>query len=156
MRFISLLFIGVVGCSLVGCRSVPSKDTSISITLNDSLYWKRVSGDSLVKVPGSYVPLVVLPNRMEVGESKEKKDGQATVSVVKLPGDTIVVSASCDSLELMINILNEELIKVNKEKEDLREKVRPSKGSWKDRLGDGLIGFAIGVLSLCLVKRKSS
>ena len=79
-------------CILVGCRSTPTKNTNLTVTLNDSLYWKKTSGDSLIKIPGSYVPLVVLPDKLDVGEKKEEKKGQATVSVEKQEDGTLLVT----------------------------------------------------------------
>jgi hypothetical protein len=141
-------------CILVGCRSTPTKNTNLTVTLNDSLYWKKTSGDSLIKIPGSYVPLVVLPDKLDVGEKKEEKKGQATVSVEKQEDGTLLVTASCDSLELKIQVLTEELTKVNKQNEQLQEEVKaaPNKWNWfwKGFTSGALI--VLGIIILVLVK----
>lgn len=118
----------------------------MDITINDSLYYKKITGDSLVKIPGSYVPLVVLPNDMKDGESVSKKEGQANVDIIK-KGDTIFIEASCDSLELQINILEEELRKVKKVKDQSKEEIESpiSRSEWFFK------GFGVGILLIGII-----
>lgn len=137
-------------CILVGCRSTPTRNTNLTVTLNDSLYWKKTSGDSLIKIPGSYVPLVVLPDKLDVGERKEEKKGQATVSVEKQEDGTLLVTASCDSLELKIQVLTEELTKVNKQNSELQEQVKATPNKLRLIFLSLGVGFSFG-LSLALI-----
>lgn len=126
----------------------------MDITINDSLYYRKVTGDSLVKIPGSYVPLVILPNDMKDGESVSKKEGQANVDIIK-KGDTIFVEASCDSLLLQINILEEELRKIKKVEDKSKEEIKPpiSRSEWFFK-GFGIGIFLIGVIWIVNKIRK--
>lgn len=58
---------------------------------------------------------------MEDGEKRETSKGQANLSVQK-KGDTIVIVASCDSLELVVKSLKERLSKVSEEKRKLERR----------------------------------
>lgn len=139
-------FVIILSLMLVGCRCIPSSTHQMDITINDSLYYKKITGDSLVKIPGSYVPLVVLPNDMKDGESVSKKEGQANIDIIK-KGDTIFIEASCDSLELQINILEEELRKVKKVKDQSKEEIESpiSRSEWFFK------GFGVGILLIGII-----
>lgn len=104
----------------------------------------------MVKIPGSYVPLVVLPDKLDVGEKKEEKKGQATVSVEKQEDGTLLVTASCDSLELKIQVLTEELTKVNKQNSELQEQVKATPNKLRLIFFSLGVGFLLG-LSLALI-----
>jgi hypothetical protein len=116
-----------------------------TFTLKDSLVWEREMTDSLVKVPHSIVNMVVNPSKMEDGEKRETSKGQANVIVQKV-GDTIIVTASCDSLELVVKSLKERLSKISEENGNLKEEVKTS----PNRLLSFLGGMGIGAFTILI------
>lgn len=131
--------------SLGGCKSRPSKKTDYSFTLKDSLFWERELTDTLVKIPYSIVNLTINPQKMEDGEKRETSKGQANVIVQKV-GDTIIVTASCDSLELVVKSLKERLSKISEENGNLKEEVKTS----PNRLLSFLGGMGIGAFTILI------
>ena len=152
-----LTAVGVLLISMVGCRT-PDRMTNYTITINDSLFWEKKTGDSLVSIKGSYLPLVVLPSDMKDGDTIKKKEGQANLEVVK-KGDTLYLAASCDSLLLKINILEEKLSYASKTNENLQEQVKaaPNRFTWFSYgFGAGLLFLGIIILvAVYIIRRKS-
>lgn len=130
---------------LGGCKSRVSSKMDYTFTLKDSLVWEREMTDSLVKVPHSIVNMVVNPSKMEDGEKRETSKGQANVIVQKV-GDTIIVTASCDSLELVVKSLKERLSKISEENGNLKEEVKTS----PNRLLSFLGGMGIGAFTILI------
>lgn len=138
-----LLFCCFIG--LGGCKSRPSQKTNYNFTLKDSLFWERELTDTLVKIPYSIVNLTINPRKMEDGEKRETSKGQANVIVQKI-GDTIVIVASCDSLELAVKSLKERLSKVSHENGVLKEQVKAVPNKMLYLLG----GIAIGAFTILI------
>ena len=93
---------------VTSCRTT-KENTSIS--LKDRLEWNRKVSATLATIPSSLVELTVPMDslrRLPVGAVYTKKSGQATASVT-LRNDTVVVAASCDSLQQQVYRLEEEL-----------------------------------------------
>jgi hypothetical protein len=130
---------------LGGCKSRPSQKTNYNFTLKDSLFWERELTDTLVKIPYSIVNLTINPQKMEDGEKRETSKGQANVIVQKV-GDTIIVTASCDSLELVVKSLKERLSKISEENGNLKEEVKTS----PNRLLSFLGGMGIGAFTILI------
>ena len=146
---------------MTSCRSVSTqRDFTTTISIRDSFIWKRISGDSLLKVPLSTISVTLPPSFEEGGNARiEKRQGQATV-IAEKNDSTIVVTAICDSLEFHIKILNEELIKITKENSILKEQLETSKTSIVDKLIDSILPkllmflIIVGVVNI-FVKKKS-
>lgn len=138
-----LLFCCFIG--LGGCKSRPSQKTNYNFTLKDSLFWERELTDTLVKIPYSIVNLTINPQKMEDGEKRETSKGQANVIVQKV-GDTIIVTASCDSLELVVKSLKERLSKISEENGNLKEEVKAA----PNRLLSFLGGMGIGAFTILI------
>ena len=161
--FIKSKFIVLI-CSIItmmSCRSVSmQRDSIMTVSIKDSLVWKRTSGDSLLKVPSSTIS-VTLPPSFEVGGNAriERKQGQATV-IAEKNDSTIVITAVCDSLEFHVKILNEELMKMTKENSVLKEQLETSKISMVDKLIDSalpkllILLIILGVVNI-FIKKKS-
>ena len=128
-----------------GCKSRPSQKTNYNFTLKDSLFWERELTDTLVKIPYSIVNLTINPQKMEDGEKRETSKGQANVIVQKV-GDTIIVTASCDSLELVVKSLKERLSKMSEENGNLKEEVKAA----PNRLLSFLGGMGIGAFTILI------
>lgn len=145
-----LLFCCFIG--LGGCKSRPSQKTNYNFTLKDSLFWERELTDTLVKIPYSIVNLTINPQKMEDGEKRETSKGQANVIVQKV-GDTIIVTASCDSLELVVKSLKERLSKMSEENGNLKEEVKASPNRLLSFLGGmGISAFTILIALFILLK----
>lgn len=138
-----MLFCCFIG--LGGCKSRPSQRTDYNFTLKDSLFWERELTDTLVKIPYSIVNLTINPQKMEDGEKRETSKGQANVIVQKV-GDTIIVTASCDSLELVVKSLKERLSKMSEENGNLKEEVKAA----PNRLLSFLGGMGIGAFTILI------
>lgn len=147
--------------AMTSCRSVSTqRDFTTTISIRDSFIWKRISVDSLLKVPLSTISVTLPPSFEEGGNARiEKRQGQATV-IAEKNDSTIVVTAICDSLEFHIKILNEELIKITKENSILKEQLETSKTSIVDKLIDSILPkllmflIIVGVVNI-FVKKKS-
>nr|DAG77739.1 MAG TPA: hypothetical protein [Bacteriophage sp.] len=145
-----LLFCCFIG--LGGCKSRPSQKTDYNFTLKDSLFWERELTDTLVKIPYSIANLVINPQKMEDGEKRETSKGQANLSVQK-KGDTIVIVASCDSLELVVKSLKERLSKVSEENENLKEEVKAAPNRLLSFMGGiGMGAFTVLIALFILLK----
>lgn len=138
-----LLFCYFIG--LGGCKSRPSQRTDYNFTLKDSLFWERELTDTLIKIPYSIVNLTINPQKLEDGEKRETSKGQANVIVQKI-GDTIIVTASCDSLELVVKSLKERLSKMSEENGNLKEEVKAS----PNRLLSFLGGMGVGAFTILI------
>ena len=146
--------------AMTSCRSVSTqRDFTTTISIRDSFIWKRMSVDSLLKVPLSTISVTLPPSFEGGGNARiEKRQGQATV-IAEKNDSTIVVTAICDSLEFHIKILNEELIKITKENSILKEQLETSKTSIVDKLIDSILPklliflIIVGVVNI-FVKKK--
>ena len=138
-----MLFCCFIG--LGGCKSRPSQRTDYNFTLKDSLFWERELTDTLIKIPYSIVNLTINPQKLEDGEKRETSKGQANVIVQKI-GDTIIVTASCDSLELVVKSLKERLSKMSEENGNLKEEVKAS----PNRLLSFLGGMGVGAFTILI------
>lgn len=90
------------------CRTTKE---NTSMHLSDSLQWNRKVSVALATVPSSLAELTVPMDslrRLPPGAVYTKKSGQATATLT-MAGDTIIVYASCDSLQQMVYNLEEEL-----------------------------------------------
>lgn len=137
---------------LGGCKSRVSTKMDYTFTLKDSLVWERELTDTLVKIPYSIVNLTINPKKMEDGEKKETNKGQANLSIEK-KGDTIVIVASCDSLELVVKSLKERLSKVSEENENLKEEVKAAPNRLLSFMGGiGMGAFTVLIALFILLK----
>lgn len=55
--------------------------------------------------------------QLPAGTGYSRKSGQATVTLTKLPNDSIEVTATCDSLARQVIVLTEELTRIRNETE---------------------------------------
>lgn len=92
-----------------------------------------------------------------VGTGFSKRSGQATVNVTRMPGDSIEVTASCDSLARQVILLTEENIRIRnellkKEEEPPPEVIHEPTGFQWFQIWTGRL--AVAVLILILIKRR--
>lgn len=61
-------------------------------------------------------------NAIPIGTGFSKRSGQATVNVTRISGDSIEVTATCDSLARQVILLTEELVRIrNETSEEVKE-----------------------------------
>lgn len=96
------------------------KSLDHSVVIRDSLHITYKYVDSLIKVPGSYAPLVIIPKDMRDGEEKQNKSGQANVKVI-MKRDTLYIEASCDSLDLIIKAMEMEINRLSQTNDNLKK-----------------------------------
>ena len=93
---------------VLSCRTT-KENTSMS--LRDSLEWSRKVSVTLATIPTSLAELAIPMDslrRLPEGAAYAKRSGQATARVA-VAGDTLVVTAECDSLQRVVYSLEEEL-----------------------------------------------
>lgn len=98
-----------------------------------------------------------------VGTGFSKRSGQATVNVKKLSGDSLEVTATCDSLSRQVIILTEELTRIRNELKVQKEEpppvvVKEPTGFQWFQIWIGRIAVAVLVLFLIwkAIKRRLS
>ncbi|WP_294613086.1 hypothetical protein [uncultured Bacteroides sp.] len=96
-------------------------------------------------------------NTIPIGTGFSKRSGQAMVDVTRISGDSIEVTATCDSLARQVILLTEELVRIRNEtseevKELPPEVVREPTGWQWFQIWTGRT--AVIVLVLILIKRR--
>ncbi|RGS35975.1 hypothetical protein DWX97_14460 [Bacteroides cellulosilyticus] len=94
-----------------------------------------------------------------MGTGFSKRSGQATVNVSRISGDSIEVTATCDSLARQVILLTEELVRIrNETSEEVKElppKVIKEPTGWQwFQIWTGRI--AVLALVLIVIKRRLS
>lgn len=97
-------------------------------------------------------------NLLPAGTGFSKRSGQATVNVTRISGDSIEVTATCDSLTRQVIVLTEQLTRIrsktSREVEELPPKVIKEPTGWQwFQIWTGRI--ALLVIVLTLLKRHS-
>lgn len=92
-----------------------------------------------------------------MGTGFSKRSGQATVNVIRISGDSIEVTATCDSLARQVIVLTEQLTRIrsetSREVEELPPKVIKEPTGWQwFQIWTGRI--AVLGLVLIVVKRR--
>lgn len=95
--------------------------------------------------------------QIPVGTGFSKRSGQATVNVTRLSGDSIEVTATCDSLARQVILLSEELTRIrNETKEEVKELppevIKEPTGFQWFQIWIGRI--AVAALVLIMIKRR--
>ncbi len=111
-RKLPFVAIGLIALCATSCKSPAGMSTS---SLTDSLHQKRKVEFGLLPVPMSQVSITLPVEAIEQlpsGAAYTDRNGQATVTLRKGTGDTIVVTATCDSLQRQYLLLEEELTRL--------------------------------------------
>lgn len=100
-------------------------------------------------------------NLIPTGTGFSKRSGQATVNVTRISGDSIEVTATCDSLARRVIVLREELTRIrsktSREVEELPPKVIKEPTGWQwFQIWIGRIAlFTLSLIIICrLLKRR--
>ncbi len=87
-------------------------------SLSDSVQSARQSVLTLLPVPASEVKMALPMDRLAVlpeGAGYSGRSGQATASVIRGSGDTLIFTSTCDSLARRVIALREELTRIRSE-----------------------------------------
>lgn len=102
-------------------------------------------------------------NLIPTGTGFSKRSGQATVNVTRISGDSIEVTATCDSLARQVIVLTEELTRIRSETsravEELPPKVIKEPTGWQwFQIWTGRIALLVIVLTLLkrYLKRRAA
>ena len=116
----------LIALSVASCKSQGQLTRSVINT--DSLQSR--SGFALLQEPVSpsmvktVFPMGML-KQIPVGTGFSKRSGQATVNVIRMPGDSIEVIATCDSLARQLILLTEELTRIRNDTQEEVEELPP-------------------------------
>ncbi len=109
--------IGLIALCATSCKSPAGVSTA---SWSDSLHQKRKVEFGLLPVPMSRATLTLPPGTIDSlppGAAYTDRNGQATVTLRKGAGDTIVVTATCDSLARQYLLLQEEMTRLREASE---------------------------------------
>ncbi len=112
-RKLPFVAIGLIALYATSCKSPATGMATSSLT--DSLHQKRKVEFGLLPVPMSRVTLTLPPGAIEAlppDAAYTDRNGQATVTLRKGMGDTLVVTATCDSLARQYLLLQEEFTRL--------------------------------------------
>lgn len=116
--------------------------------LADSLQWNRKVSVTLATIPSSLAELTIPTDslrKLPEGAAYTKKSGQATLTL-KVKGDSIQGTASCDSLQQQVFNLEEELHQARDRLEQQETIKEPPEFTFKCYLSGiitGIISFII-------------
>lgn len=125
MRNPIIAVLQLIALCVMSCKSPTRLETNISL---DSL--QDVKRFALIQepVPPSMAKTVFptgMLKQIPVGTGFSKRSGQATVNVTRISGDSIEVTATCDSLARQVILLSEELTRIRNETSEAVEKLPP-------------------------------
>lgn len=129
-RKLLLASIMMIALSATSCRST-KMPTLTHEAAGDTLQERRSAQLTLMPVPLSRttmeLPLPQLQN-LPLGASYSSQDGQSRLSVTRSRGDTLVLTATCDSLARQVIFLTEELTHA-RSKREAEQKLPPASRS---------------------------
>ena len=162
-RWLALLLVitGMIALFASSCRS-PVPTVTTSRHLSDSRQSVKQFALLQEPVPPSMAKTVFpteILNAIPIGTGFSKRSGQATVNVTRISGDSIEVTATCDSLARQVILLTEELVRIrNETSEEVKElppKVIKEPTGWQwFQIWTGRI--AVVALVLIVIKRRLS
>lgn len=151
--------IGIIALSVTSCRS-PGRMTATRY-LSDSLQSVRQSVLTLLPVPASEARTKLPMNQLAAlpeGAGYSTRSGQATASVVRGKGDTLIITSTCDSLARQVILLKEELTRIRNETiEEVEEPPPCSPTGWQwfwIRTGQTAAVVVLLILIYRLFKRR--
>lgn len=98
------------------------------------------------------MPISTLPDLPD-GAAYTEKQGNATASV-KRKGDSLIVTASCDSLQQLVYQLEEGLHRARDETEQVKIEERPIQSPFKWYVYGVITGFVVMAILVVIIKKK--
>lgn len=137
----------------LSCRTT-KENTSTRLT--DNLTWNRKVSVGLAIVPPSLAELTIPIDslrRLPEGAAYTKKSGQATLTL-KVKGDSIQGTASCDSLQQLVFELQEQLHQARDRLEQSQTEIKPAGNPLKHYLNGVLSGILLTLLFYLFIKYR--
>lgn len=125
---LSRWWIASITLSVLLATSCRTTKENTSMHLADSLQWNRKVSVTLATIPSSIVQLTIPTDslrKLPEGAAYTKKSGQATLTL-KVKGDSIQGTASCDSLQQQVISLEEELHHARDRLEQVNKESKPA------------------------------
>lgn len=114
-------------------QSCKTPNTSTQTHRLDSLELRKEFEMSLVPVPMSVSKMAIPVSALEqlaLGTGYNQKSGQATLDIRRGAGDSIMITATCDSLARQVIKLTEELTRIRSETAEVKETQGPNGWQW--------------------------
>lgn len=157
-QWLALVSITLTALSVTSCGST-KKMTESARTITDSVLLKEVRQVINIPIPQSKVELKIPTQNLHSlppGASFSEKKGQAGVKVEAI-GDTIFVSATCDSLQVQCERYEKELTRIRSDTDKQVTEIK--KNTFQTVFKWCSIGFTAGVILTLIViiifKRKN-
>lgn len=155
-QWLALVSITLTALSVTSCGST-KKMTESARTITDSVLLKEVRQVINIPVPLSKVELKIPTQSLRSlppGASFSEKKGQAGVKVEAI-GDTVYVSATCDSLQVQCERYEKELTRIrsdtDKQVTELKKNTFQTAFKW---CSTGFIAGVILTLIVIIIKKK--
>lgn len=155
-QWLALASITLIALSVTSCGST-KKMTESARTITDSVLLKEVRQVINIPVPLSKVELKIPTQSLRSlppGASFSEKKGQAGVKVEAI-GDTVYVSATCDSLQVQCERYEKELTRIrsdtDKQVTELKKNTFQTAFKW---CSTGFIAGVILTLIVIIIKKK--
>lgn len=153
--FTNWLFVSIMILVLpvTSCRST-KQNTKIGVS--DSLQWSKKVSVSLVTIPTEIAELRVTKDDLRSlpeGAVYQSRSGRATVSA-EMKGDTVIITAQCDSLQQTIYNLEEELTNTRAQLVQKEKTITESRSKYF--IYGLLTGALIVTIILLLIKNKNN
>lgn len=155
-RWLALASIMLNALFVASCGSTKKMTESARVTV-DSVLLKEVRQVINIPIPLSKVELKIPTQSLHSlppGASFSEKKGQAGVKVEAI-GDTVYVSATCDSLQVQCERYEKELTRIRNDTD--RQVTEIKKNSVQTLFKWCLIGFVAGIIStitVIIIKKK--
>ena len=144
----SLLIVLIGSAALLVCSCKTTSESTIT-ERRDNLAWDRKVSVTLGTIPSAIVTLQIPMDslrRLPGGAVFTEKSGHATAAV-GIKGDTVVVTALCDSLQTLVAELREELTEAHRYSADQTAKRHPT-----NRMECFIIGLITGLSIVSIIK----
>lgn len=155
-QWLALASITLIALSVTSCGSTKKMTESTRSTV-DSVLLKEVRQVINIPIPLSKVELKIPTQSLHSlppGASFSEKKGQAGIRVEAI-GDTVYVSATCDSLQVQCERYEKELTRIRSDTD--RQVTEIKKNSVQTLFKWCLIGFVAGIIStitVIIIKKK--
>ncbi|WP_281818330.1 hypothetical protein [Parabacteroides goldsteinii] len=141
---------------LVALLALSCKTTkeNTSLSLRDNLTWNRKVSVGLAIVPPSLAELTIPMDslrKLPEGAAYTKKSGQATLTL-KIKGDSVQGTASCDSLQQQVFELQEQLHQARDRLEQSQTEIKPAANPLKHYLYGVLTGIILVISFYFFIK----
>lgn len=145
------VLITAIALLAVSCKTTKRNSTTHA---RDSLSWNKEVNVTLATIPSEKAILAVPMDslrRLPAGAIYQKQQGRASATIGR-KGDTLVVTAHCDSLQLANYRLSEELDRLRNHEANSMSEREPAAATLWDRFKAFSAGMIIGIILTIVTK----